>query len=66
MAASEDPSRGSACGSRKPLPHAAREIRACHRNEKRIERTLKKRGVISEDRVVIHQEWDAAAGVGRY
>lgn len=47
-------------------PLAAPEVRACHRNEKRIERTLKKRGVISEERVVIHQEWDRAQGIGRY
>ena len=45
---------------------SAAQVRACYRNEKRIERWLKKHGVISEDRVIIRKVQDDAEGVGRY
>lgn len=48
----------------RPLTPA--ETRAVHRNVKKIERTLKRRGQMPEDRVVVRKDWSDSEGVGRY
>ena len=49
-------------------PLSPAQVRAVMRNEKRIERTLKKRGVILEDREVVKSDFSRydAEGCGRY